>query len=63
MNWEAVIAIAENSHSSDAERRRILDLGAVRLLSGPFAVADFVDEIEQVLSERTRLKPAVEETG
>jgi PAS domain S-box-containing protein len=58
-----VIAIAKDSPGSEVERKRILDLGAVRLLARPFQVADLVGEIEQVLSDRTDLQPSVEEAG
>ena len=58
-----VIVMAQNSHSSDAERRRILELGAARLLSRPFEVTDLVGEIERVLSARAEAELTVEETG
>jgi CheY-like chemotaxis protein len=56
-----MIAIAKSLSSSDAERRRILDLGATRFLARPFEIADLVREIQHMLPDRT--ESPVEETG
>jgi PAS domain S-box-containing protein len=56
-----VVAIAKSPNNSDAERQRILDLGATRIVARPFEVADLVREIEQTLPNPAELP--VEETG
>jgi CheY-like chemotaxis protein/two-component sensor histidine kinase len=56
-----VIAIAKNASCSDQERRRLLELGVVRLLVRPFEIADLVREIAQALpdGEKASLKETV----
>ena len=60
-NQIPVIAIAKSPNRSDAERQRILDLGATLFLSRPFEIADLVREIQQMLPDPT--EALVEETG
>ena len=57
----SVIAIAKSPDSSDVEHQRLLDLGATRVLSRPFEIADLVRAIEETLPDR--MESLVEETG
>jgi CheY-like chemotaxis protein len=50
-----VMVVTGSTVINDANRQRVLALGAARLMSKPFSVGDLMEEVEMVLWEGSRL--------